>query len=1632
MKKYTHLQVPWHTHLYRAGVSLFVVCEKPWHTHIYRAWLSLCRDSRYAPIPKKHTNLHVPWHTHLYRAGVSLFVVCEKPWHTHIYRAWRALCNDSRYVVSPKVSIIIPVYNAESCLARCLNSILNQTLKNIEIICIDDKSTDNSLLILRGYAKKNRRLKIIALPENGGLAIAKNEGLAILRGNYFAFMDPSDFYPDDSVLEKLYTAIQEKNVQMVGGSLRFCDINGKPEGENDYEVVFKENKMMTFKEYQLDSYFQRFLFSAHVLREKNLSFPDFRKYHEAPFLVQFMEHVESFYALTDETYAYCQNQKRSLDTLEEVIDFIKTATLELKICARNGYAQLYARIQERINNEGFKQKCKVFLNNANLRCSLRALLSEIDNPAQFTELSPLLDTKVSVIIPVYNVAKYLPRCLDSIIGQTLSDIEIICIDDKSTDNSLEVLREYGKKDKRMKIIALEKNSGAAFARNAGLAKICGEFFVFMDPDDFYPNSLVLEKLYMAIQQNGVQIAGGSLRFCDKHGNPISNNFPEAVFSDDKSMDFEEYQFDYYYQRFMYSTRILQRNNLCFPNFRRYQDPPFFVQYMAHARKFYALKAETYVYCYEYKASTAAVGNLIDMTNGIKLELQICKEKKYQILHDRILNRINDMGFINKYKNHIRDANIQKTLGELILEIENAEEKIPNLIKLILPKVSVIIPVYNVEKYLSQCLDSVTKQTIEALEIICVNDGSTDSSLEILKKYAEKDSRIQIISQKNAGSAAARNSGIRVATGQYVGFIDSDDWIDLNYYEKLYRAACSQNADIARCGYTYSYGTNDQCEETFNSKINAFSEKGKFLGINDHTVVVYNAIYRRSFLLEKEIAYFDDLVRHYEDIFYTARATALANRVVPVSRIQYYYRKNQRDTVSDLNNNGIKESVESLIHINEMTMNFINSHQYPTTDDYVVAYKRCLWRYNDFFKRALVFENFTKQLQLNLFNSFLKSLRTFKEPNAIVHETYYSPMQGGNFKRYLRFLRDNLNEVIISLTSYPARIRTVHLTIETLLNQTKKADKVILWLANSQFPNQEKNLPDELLCLKNKGLKISWCEDIKSYKKLIPTLKQYPNALICTADDDILYSNNWLKELYGSYLENPNVLHCTRMHRITFENKKIKPYKQWEMTVKHPEPSFLNFFTGSGGVLYKRTHLHDDIFCENLFMKLCPYGDDIWFWAMAVLKGTKTKIVNDYDFRLTATEGTQECALWHENVNGGRNDEQLRNVFAHYPQILKKIQKEYYGAVPELFKPKNIFSITSKDDYIVLRFLYLTLNFKNKRKIRQREMDEQRKKMDSILWNVREINKAAGIQREAMKVHFDALRSEIGMLDAKTNEILANLQNGMKEITETMQTQIHAMGATKMEIETFRKEVASSTDIARAQNEKHYSGSKQAAEATQKQIANIARFQMTMSDCEWLVQHNFSPGSWAMDNAGLFSVFRVLNNMRPKNILEFGLGQSSKLVHQYAHHAAHHAKAKTIEHDQEWMDFFLMEISGYDVNIEKHDIAEIEIDEGKKTLTYTNLDNLLMEKYDFILVDGPLGYEKFPARPQILDFVQNGMPEKFCILVDDVERNGEKETVNRIQQILNEQKREFLIREYVGEKNRHAIICSPDLRFLTTL
>jgi hypothetical protein len=249
------------------------------------------------------------------------------------------------------------------------------------------------------------------------------------------------------------------------------------------------------------------------------------------------------------------------------------------------------------------------------------------------------------------------------------------------------------------------------------------------------------------------------------------------------------------------------------------------------------------------------------------------------------------------------------------------------------------------------------------------------------------------------------------------------------------------------------------------------------------------------------------------------------------------------------------------------------------------------------------------------------------------------------------------KLIVSVTSFPQRMYDIHFALYSLLNQTLKPDEIILWLGEDEFPNKEKNLPQNLLSLINNGLTIKWCRDVGSYTKLIPALKEYPDDIIVTADDDVYYPKNILELLYKSYLKEPQYIHCHRAHRITFDNhKNIKKYSEWIRPVSYAEPSFCNFLTGVGGILYPPKVLYKDVLNEELFLKLSPTADDIWFWAMAVLNNTKINVVKDNiatlrfanyerEFRLSG-----EITLAQKNIAGGHNDKQLQNIFNHYPNL----------------------------------------------------------------------------------------------------------------------------------------------------------------------------------------------------------------------------------------------------------------------------------------------------------------------------------------------------------------------------------------------
>lgn len=246
---------------------------------------------------------------------------------------------------------------------------------------------------------------------------------------------------------------------------------------------------------------------------------------------------------------------------------------------------------------------------------------------------------------------------------------------------------------------------------------------------------------------------------------------------------------------------------------------------------------------------------------------------------------------------------------------------------------------------------------------------------------------------------------------------------------------------------------------------------------------------------------------------------------------------------------------------------------------------------------------------------------------------------------------HFDDVVVSLTSYPARIHQVQHTIQSLLSQAFKASAVVLWLAREQFPNGDADLPPDLLALRAKGLTIDWCNDIKSFKKLIPSLRKYPRSVIVTADDDILYEKDWLARLVASYMATPDAIHCCRAHKARVDDSgALLPYKRWPREIQSTEAAFDHFFTGCGGVLYPPDSLDARVLNEQLFTAICPFGDDIWFWGMALLKGTRIKVIGREKFKLNFVENSQDVALWKENDQGGRNDVMLGQLIDAFPEI----------------------------------------------------------------------------------------------------------------------------------------------------------------------------------------------------------------------------------------------------------------------------------------------------------------------------------------------------------------------------------------------
>ena len=218
------------------------------------------------------------------------------------------------------------------------------------------------------------------------------------------------------------------------------------------------------------------------------------------------------------------------------------------------------------------------------------------------------------------------------------------------------------------------------------------------------------------------------------------------------------------------------------------------------------------------------------------------------------------------------------------------------------KVSILIPVFNVEKYLPKCLDSVLSQTLKSIEIICIDDGSTDGSSDILKQYAKDDNRVKIITKNNTGYGDSMNKGLSMAKGEYIGIVESDDFIDEEAFETLYNLAKVTDADIARANYYhYANGHNVKQEVIPKSLSRKTIDPTKNYFMLLKPPAIWSGIYRRSFLVKNNIKFLPSPGASYQDTGFHFKVWATAKKAVFTTKAFLHYRMDNES--SSINNPG---------------------------------------------------------------------------------------------------------------------------------------------------------------------------------------------------------------------------------------------------------------------------------------------------------------------------------------------------------------------------------------------------------------------------------------------------------------------------------------------------------------------------------------------------------------------------------------------------------------------------------------------------------------------------------------------------------------------------------------------------------
>ena len=678
------------------------------------------------------------------------------------------------------VSVIIPVYNQASFLVECLESVLAQTLREVEVICVDDGSTDGSGRMLDEYAARDPRVKVIH-QANAGPGPARNVGMDVAQGEFIAFMDSDDRYPGEDTLERMYAEAKSSGVEVCGGGLELLGPNGRETSFSGRYAgnTFAETKTMDYADYQYDFGFTRFIYARRLLESAGLRFPALRYFEDPPFFVRAMAAAGKFRALAFPTYIHVDDGRRTDWTgngCRKALDLLEGLRMNLEFAREMGYAQLREYSCLSVDWTYCTAIRRALRAEPRVRTALDAVEALARYSSRPTTLEPDWNRQRVKVFMVYHkpspflgVEPFVPIQ----VGSAPDIPDVVCRDD-AQDN-----------------IA---------SKNPNFCELTAQYWIWKNVKADYVGLMHYRRLISFTDcdewtfQDFSEETRQKFGWCEERIEALLRDYDILLPPDDTV--FPPGERGNVMTPYEFHCREHRKCDIDAAIAAIHDLTP---EYDGYAKR--ALCEDTHEcfgnICVMRKDLFDAYSEwLFKILFEVERRIEIPKNKEEARLFGFLSERL-----VMVWLGYARDR-----LGARVWNAPSmpfgdfpedphpplslrAHDAVPE------PVVSVVVPVYNVERYLPKCLNSICGQCLEDIEVICVDDGSSDGSAGVLAAAAEKDRRIRIVKGEHHGPGAARNRGIAEARGKYLAFVDSDDWVDRFIWFRSVKRAELDNLDM---------------------------------------------------------------------------------------------------------------------------------------------------------------------------------------------------------------------------------------------------------------------------------------------------------------------------------------------------------------------------------------------------------------------------------------------------------------------------------------------------------------------------------------------------------------------------------------------------------------------------------------------------------------------------------------------------------------------------------------------------------------------------------------------------------------------------------------------------------------------